>query len=156
MKDDFAPGDLVLEDFLPYRLSILTNRISQTLAGIYQERFGISIPEWRVMAILGRHSPLSSNLIAERGRMDKAKVSRAVSRLLDAGLITRETDPRDNRLLILKLSTRGKRIYAKIAPLALAWESDLLDGLDDEDKAAIDRILNKLSERVEVMQERDA
>lgn len=153
MNEDYAPGDLVLEEFLPYRLSVLTNRISQTLAGIYQERFGITIPEWRVMAILGRHAPLSSNLIAERGRMDKAKVSRAVSRLLDAGMITRETDPRDNRLLILKLSTRGKRIYAKIAPLALAWEQELMDGLDDQDKKAINRILNKLSARIDDMQQ---
>ncbi|RED49894.1 MarR family winged helix-turn-helix transcriptional regulator [Aestuariispira insulae] len=141
--------ELHLENFLPYRLSILDNRVSQALSGIYQERFGLSIPEWRVMAILGRHAPLSSNQVADRGSMDKAKVSRAVARLLERDLISRETDPRDNRLLILKLSSKGRRIYAKISPLALGWEKALIGCLEPEEAEILDRIIDKLHRQVD-------
>ena len=140
--------ELHLEAFLPYRLSVLDNRVSQALSVIYQERFGLSIPEWRAMAILGRHAPLSSNQVAERGSMDKAKVSRAVARLLERELISRETDPRDNRLLILKLSQKGRRIYSKIAPLALNWEADLVSCLDAEEQAVLNKIIDKLGDQV--------
>lgn len=139
---------LILEAFLPYRLSRLTNRISQALAAIYQDRFAITIPEWRVLAILGSHAPLSSNQIAERGSMDKAKVSRAVSRLLDKDLITRETDPEDNRLLVLDLSPAGRAVHGEIAPMALEWEHGLIDALTHEERAALDRIIDKLESRV--------
>ena len=81
--------------------------------------------------------------------MDKAKVSRAVARLLERDLISRETDPRDNRLLILKLSAKGRRIYGKIAPLALGWERELVSCLDDEEKSALGRIIEKLGRQVD-------
>ena len=74
--------DLVLEHFVPYRLSVLANTVSRTIAAEYQARFGLSIPEWRVMAVLGRYAPLSASGICERTAMDKVRVSRAVSRLL--------------------------------------------------------------------------
>ena len=143
-----AKEELHLEAFLPYRLSVLDNRVSQALSEIYQERFGLSIPEWRAMAILGRHAPLSSNQVAERGSMDKAKVSRAIARLLERDLISRETDPRDNRLLILKLSQKGRRIYSKIAPLALHWEAELISCLDAEEQAVLNRVIEKLDARI--------
>ena len=149
MAEQDTPDNLLLEKFLPYRLSILANAVSNALAGIYQEKFQITIPEWRAMAILGRHAPMSSFQIAEKGNMDKAKVSRAVARLLDAGLITRETDPKDNRLLILNLSPRGRTIYEEICPLALNWEHSLLDCLDMQDREALDVILEKLQKRVD-------
>ena len=139
---------LELDNFLPYRLSVLNNLVSRALAEQYQARFGLSIPEWRVMANLGRAAPLSANEVAERTSMDKVKVSRAISRMHDAGLVKRETDPRDNRMVRLQLSARGKRIYEKIAPMALAWEREFLSVLSESEIAAFDRILGKLDKRI--------
>lgn len=146
MTDD---SKLDLDKFLPYRLAVLAHDVSRALSRIYRDEFGIAIPEWRVIANLGRHQPMSSNRIAELGSMDKAKVSRAVARLVDAGLVTRETDPRDNRLIVLRLSAKGRRTYAKIAPKALEWEQEFLSVLSQEDRAALDRILDTLQRQVD-------
>ena len=100
---DTAPADaqdhaqLILESFIPYRLSVLSNRMSQTIAGLYQKRFGLAVTEWRVMAVLGRFPGLSANEVAERTAMDKVAVSRAVARLLERDLIRREIHSDDRR-----------------------------------------------------------
>ena len=147
--------DLELEQFLPYRLAVLSNDVSRALSTIYRERFGITIPEWRVMANLGRHRAMSSNRIAELGSMDKAKVSRAVTRLVESGLVTREVDANDNRLIVLRLSQKGRRIYREIAKLAIDWEADFLSTISAEDRAALDRILTVLQARAEDLRKGD-
>src|SRR5690606_39812927 len=100
---------LELERFLPYRLSVISNHISQTIADAYAERFGIGITEWRVLAVLGRYPELSANGVAERTAMDKVAVSRAVARLLRTGLIEREVHGSDRRRSVLRLSAAGYR-----------------------------------------------
>ncbi len=142
------PGhaQLDLEHFLPYRLSVLSNRVSGTIARIYTERFQLSITEWRVMAVLGRYPGLSANEVAQRTAMDKVAVSRAVARLLDAGRLDREIHGDDRRRSVLKLSEGGYRIYDELAPLALAFERRLLDGIDDQERAVLFRLLDKLDE----------
>lgn len=140
--------ELQLDNFLPYRLSVLNNLVSRALADQYQARFGLSIPEWRVMANLGRAAPMSANEVAERTSMDKVKVSRAISRMQTAGLLKRATDPHDHRVSSLKLSAKGKRIYDKIAPMALAWEQEFLSVLSAREIAAFDKILGKLDKRI--------
>jgi DNA-binding MarR family transcriptional regulator len=142
------PGhaQLDLEHFLPYRLSVLSNRVSGTIARIYTERFQLSITEWRVMAVLGRYPGLSANEVAQRTAMDKVAVSRAVARLLDAGRLDREIHGDDRRRSVLKLSEGGYRIYDEVAPLALAFERRLLDGIDDQERAVLFRLLDKLDE----------
>jgi DNA-binding MarR family transcriptional regulator len=142
------PGhaQLDLEHFLPYRLSVLSNRVSGTIARIYTERFQLSITEWRVMAVLGRYPGLSANEVAQRTAMDKVAVSRAVARLLDAGRLDREIHGDDRRRSVLKLSEAGYRIYDEVAPLALEFERRLLDGIDDAERAALFRLLDRLDE----------
>lgn len=137
---------LDLDSFLPYRLSVLSNRISQSIARLYAERFGISITEWRVIAVLGRYSGLSANQVAERTAMDKVAVSRALARLVERGLIARNTDDDDRRRSVLALSARGKRIHTQIAPLALQMERKLLAGLSRDEKQMLDALLDKLAE----------
>lgn len=137
---------LDLDSFLPYRLSVLSNRISQSIARLYAERFGISITEWRVIAVLGRYSGLSANQVAERTAMDKVAVSRTLARLVERGLIVRSTDDDDRRRSVLVLSASGKRIHTQIAPLALEMEHKLLAGFDKEERRLLDRLLGKLSE----------
>jgi len=144
-------GRLVLEDFLPYRLSVLTNRISHAIARQYGVRFGLTIAEWRVMAVLGRFAPASANEVSERTAMDKVRVSRAVARLKRSGLIVAATDKADRRRSALRLSAPGKRIYRRIVPLARGLEAELIGALTPLERATLDGLLAKLHARAEVL-----
>ena len=144
--DDSGVATLELERFLPYRLSLLSNRISQTIADLYAERFGIGVTEWRVIAVLGRYAGLSANEVAERTAMDKVAVSRAVARLLERGLIERDTHGDDRRRSVLALARAGRRLYAQIAPLALDIEHTLLSRLDAGEQAQLKALLVKLED----------
>lgn len=140
-------GRLILEEFLPYRLSVLANTVSRDVARMYDERFGLSIPEWRVMAALARYKALSAVEVAGRTAMDKVRVSRAVARLLRAGVIQRATDRTDRRRSELRLSPRGIAIHAQIVPLALSVERELLSVLSAEECRSLDLLLAKLQAR---------
>src|SRR3546814_2038524 len=107
---------LDLERFLPYRLSVLSNRVSQTIADFYVERFGLAVTEWRVIAVLGRFAGLSANGVAVRTAMDKVAVSRAVARLLERGLLEREVHGDDRRRSVLALREAGYGIHDEVAP----------------------------------------
>lgn len=135
---------LALERFLPYRLSVLSNRVSARIATAYAERFGIGITEWRVIAVLGRYPALSATQVSERTAMDKVAVSRAVARLLERGLIQRDTHGQDRRRSVLELSEAGYKVYDEVVPLALGFERDLLAALDDDERAQLDLLLSKL------------
>ena len=133
-----------LEEFLPYRLSVLANQVSQGIARTYSERFGLSIPEWRVIAILGRFDHIPASAVAERSAMDKVAVSRAVRQLLDLGLIRRRDGREDRRAKPLTLTAAGRRVYEAIAPAALDFEARLLAALTPTERRSLDRILTKL------------
>lgn len=137
---------LELERFLPYRLSVVSNHISQTIADAYAERFGISITEWRVLAVLGRYPELSANGVAERTAMDKVAVSRAVARLLQTGLIEREVHGEDRRRSVLRLSQAGYQVYDQVVPMTLDYERALLSGFSEEERAVLDRLLTRLDQ----------
>lgn len=137
-------GPLVLERFLPYRLSVLSNRISRGLAALYSDQFDLTVPEWRVMAMLGRFPGLSANDVCELTQMDKVRVSRAVARLLASGRIERQRDPSDRRRSNLSLSQDGRRIYRRIVPVARAYEAEILEELDGRQLGELDDLLNKL------------
>jgi len=139
MKDE-----LILEDFLPYRLSITSHTVSTNIAAIYEKRFGVSIPEWRVIAILGRYPGLSAVEVADRTLMDKVAVSRAVTKLIKNGRIDREFADADRRRSILNLSEEGRKVHNEIAPLALQFESELLQDISDEDFQTFNSILEQL------------
>ena len=139
MKDE-----LILEDFLPYRLSITSHTVSTNIARLYEKRFGVSIPEWRVIAILGRFPGLSAVEVAERTLMDKVAVSRAVTKLIKNGRLDREFADADRRRSILNLSEEGQRVHDEVAPLALQFERDLLHGLSDEDIDVFNVVMERL------------
>ncbi|MCY4210659.1 MAG: MarR family transcriptional regulator [Gammaproteobacteria bacterium] len=138
-----TPG-LNLNEFLPYRLSIVTNRISAAFARLYAEKFDLSIPEWRVMAVLGQQPGLSADEVCSATEMDKVPVSRAVTKLLDKGLLNREFSGTDRRRSILSLSEAGDGVYAQIVPLALGYEVELKAALTDAEQAQLDVLLAKL------------
>ena len=139
---------LRLDHFLPYRLSVLAAAVSRRFADEYEKSFGLTIPEWRVMAVLGFFKPMSSNRIVEHTSMDKAKVSRAVARLVRRGLLTRRSHPEDGRLLVLGFSPKGRRIYRRIARLAKEWEAWLVAGLLADDRRRLARTLGALTRRL--------
>ncbi len=138
---------LELEHFLPYRLSVLSNTVSAAIAEAYSDRYGLTIPEWRVMAVLGRFPRISAAEVAERTAMDKVAVSRAVSRLLDSGRIRRSFADADRRRSILSLSPAGRRIHKRIAPILLRYEAELLSALDEEEQAQLATMLARLDEQ---------
>jgi DNA-binding MarR family transcriptional regulator len=144
-----AKSTLHLEKFLPYRLSVVTNRISGALSRHYADRFGIGIPEWRVIANLGRTPGLTANEVVERSAMDKVTVSRAVAALEQKGLLAREKDSADKRKSRLTLSAKGQEVYAEIAPLALGFERDLLTALSTDEAALLERIIDKLNGKMD-------
>jgi DNA-binding MarR family transcriptional regulator len=135
---------LELDRFVPYRLSVLSNRISQDIARLYAERFSLSVTEWRVLAVLGRYPDLSANEVAERTAMDKVAVSRAVASLIRDGRLKRRLHGDDRRRSVLALSAKGYRIYDEVAPLALAFERNLLSLLDADERQWLTRILDRL------------
>ena len=146
---------LFLGEFLPYRLSILASRVSQTLAAAYNQRFGMTIPEWRVMAVLGQFPGLSAAEVAEKTAMDKVRVSRAVAALSAAGRVLRAPDPRDGRRASLRLSAAGRRVYAEVVPLARSYERRLLEALGADERRELDGIIERLLDRASLLNERD-
>ena len=139
---------LDLDKFIPYRLSVLTNRVSSAIARHYSDRFNLSIPEWRVMAVLGQTPGLSARQVAERTAMDKVQVSRAVQSLLAAKRLTRDMHREDGRVSQLSLSSQGLQIYKELAPVALELEREFLSVLNAQDRKILDRLLTKLSTAV--------
>ncbi len=142
---------LELDTFLPYRLSVLSNTLSQSIARVYDKRFGLSVTEWRAMAVLGHRADLSGREVAERTAMDKVAVSRALARLLAKGLIERGVASNDKRRSVLRLSTEGWKVYDQVVPLALEHEQRLLSHLGADEREWLARILDTLwkAERAE-------
>ncbi|HEY6578380.1 MAG TPA: MarR family winged helix-turn-helix transcriptional regulator [Rhizomicrobium sp.] len=136
---------LDLDGFVPYRLSVLTNRVSNAIARHYSARFELSPPEWRVMAVLGQYSGLSAREVAQRTEMDKVQVSRAVASLVRRRRVHKQCDTADGRVSRLALTASGRAIYEEIVPQALELEERFLCVLAPKERAALDRVIAKLS-----------
>jgi DNA-binding MarR family transcriptional regulator len=140
-----------LERFLPYRLSVLANVLSSAIAAAYEDRFGLTIPEWRLIAVLTRYPGLSAREVAGKTRMDAVAVSRAVSRLLKAGRLRRAIAADDRRRSVLHVSATGAAVYREVAPLALEYERALLEALQPQQRAALDLALRQLTQRADTL-----
>ncbi len=134
-----------LDDFLPYRLSVAAARASRRFAALYEAESGISNPEWRVLAHLSQAGPVSVRDVFARVDMDKSKVSRAATRLEEAGLVEKTSDPQDRRLVALSLTPAGERLVARLGEIAAAFQAELLSELGP-DAAGFDRALGRLME----------
>ena len=121
--------------------------MSSTIAALYADRFSLTIPEWRVIAVLGRFPDLSAAELVQRTEMDKVAISRAVSRLLKTGRIRRQVFPGDRRRSLLELSKAGQKVYQQIVPLARSYEEELLSALSERQKSTLDSLLNALLAR---------
>ena len=137
---------LDLAAFIPYQLSIASNAVSDRIARHYQTRFGLKIPEWRLMAVLGQGTAMTQRELVGATRMDKVTVSRASAALVERGLIARAASESDGRSHHLALTTAGAALYAEIAPAALAMEQALLATLSADDRARLSDLLARLRE----------
>lgn len=140
---------LDLDQFLPYRLSVLSNKVSDAIARLYSERFGLSVPEWRIMAVLGQTPGLSAGEVARRTAMDKVQVSRAVAALAGTRRVQRDGDETDGRVTRLSLTTKGRAIYDEIVPLALHLEAVFLAALTPAERKTLDGLMEKLDRQVD-------
>ena len=125
--------EFLLAEFLPYQLAVAASRVSKEFAMLYSKRFGITVPEWRVVAHLSQVEKASVREIHQRVDMDKSKVSRAASRLTDAGYVSKETDPGDGRLVELRLTPKGSDMMRELAGMAEAFQAQLTERLHGTD-----------------------
>jgi DNA-binding MarR family transcriptional regulator len=156
-----APGDVGpdvfrLEEFLPYRLSVASNRVSRLFARHYSEAYGLTIPEWRVLAVIGRFGTLSPSAVGEWTAMDKVKVSRAAASLVSRGLLRQSQDPSDGRGRLLRLTRKGTGVHGGVVPLAREIEATLAEGLTKAEWAALNKALVKINEHVQKIEGPDA
>ena len=138
------PTTLKLDQFLPYRLSIASNAVSEAVAVAYRTLFGLRIPEWRLVAVLAEDGPMSQQALCGRTRMDKVTVSRAAIALVDRGLVRREANPDDQRSHLLTLSEEGWALYEQVSPKALELERRIFQGIDPDEIAALRAMLDRL------------
>ena len=138
-----------LEDFLPYQLSVTASRVSRAFARRFTDKFDISIPEWRVLAVVGRFETASPSMVSERASMDKVKVSRAAATLVARGLLRQGQDPSDGRGRLLRLTRKGASTYTAMIPLARSMESDLANAMSRADWSALNKALARLNTHLE-------
>lgn len=134
---------LRLQEFLPYRLSIASNAVSDRIAHVYQARFGLKIPEWRVIAVVAEQGHTTQAGLVAATQMDKMTISRAVVALVERGLLAR-TEAADRRTLELALTAEGKALHTEIAPLALVIEAELLADFSEVERRQLMALLGRL------------
>jgi len=144
-RGDSAP--LKLEQFLPYRLNVVASLVSQALSRIYADRYGIGVPEWRVLVTLGQYGMMTGKAIGSHSHMHKTKVSRAVALLEKRKLVTRRPNRADLREAFLALTPAGRAMYDDLAPIALDFANRLSEAVDSADRAAFERAVDRLIER---------
>jgi len=150
-EDEDRKRDLILDQYLPYRMAVIAHLMSTGFAKRYSKEYDMSIGEWRIMANLGHLEPQSGHEIGAHSHLDKVQISRAVARLEKKGWIQREGDKVDRRRNLLTLTPAGRKVFNAIGKLALDFEDDVSASLTTEEYAALDRILKKLSKRAEAL-----
>ncbi len=137
-------GVLTLERYLPYRLSILSNRISGRIAETYGDKFALSVTEWRIMAVLGEYPGISADAVSLKTQIEKSILSRAISKLLQRHLLDREFDPNDKRRSQLRLTETGQSVYDEIVPVAYRMEKELLACFSAQEQEVFSDLVDRL------------
>jgi DNA-binding MarR family transcriptional regulator len=157
MNDNGLPEDLAatapdgaglkLEQFLPYRLNVVSSLTSQALSSVYAERYHIGVPEWRVLVTLGQYGVMTGKAVGAHSHMHKTKVSRAVALLEHRKLVTRRANKADMREAFLSLTPAGRAIYLDLAPIAEEFVTRLAEEISTADREAFERVLTLLIDR---------
>ncbi len=141
------PAPLKLEQFLPYQLNVVSSLVSQALSRVYARRYGIGVPEWRVLVTLGQFEAMTAKAIGAHTHMHKTKVSRAVALMEKRRLLARRSNREDKREAFLSLTAGGQAMYEEIAPHALDFAKRLTEILTPADREAFNRALKLLTAR---------
>nr|WP_047166436.1 MarR family winged helix-turn-helix transcriptional regulator [Sphingomonas sp. Y57] len=142
-----SPKRLTLDRFIPYRLSVTSNVVSDVISTAYEALFGLSIPEWRIVAVVAEQDGITQQGVCIATRMDKVTVSRATIALVDRGLITRAPNRADRRSRLLALSEAGQRLYADVAPKAIEFEDRIFSIFPAEELDRFMAMLRAIEQR---------
>jgi DNA-binding MarR family transcriptional regulator len=145
---EIVAADFKLEDFLPHRLAVAAQRVNRMLTHRFEDAAGVSIPEFRVLAAIGRYGVLSPSMVGERTAMDKVKVSRAGASLVARGLLKQSQDPSDGRGRLLRLTRKGATACQNLIPLARQIEDELARGLGKTEWTSLAKALVRLDQHV--------
>ncbi|MFT6407164.1 MAG: DNA-binding MarR family transcriptional regulator [Arenicella sp.] len=148
-KSPKHPAVLTLERFLPYRLSILSNRISGVIAETYKDKFALSITEWRIMAVLGEYPGASADEVSLKVQIEKSMVSRALQKLLARHLVSRKLDESDRRRQNLSLTKTGLEIYQQVVPVSYDYENLLQECFSKKERDLFDSLIDRLYEHAQ-------
>jgi DNA-binding MarR family transcriptional regulator len=130
-------NDFALENFLPFRLNVLAQTVSERLSAIYATKFNLDIPQWRILANLASRGDMTAQDIARITYSHKSTVSRAVQELENRGLIARKVSSADKRSFTLALTSEGRRMFRQLLPLVLEFERKLMASISDADARAL-------------------
>lgn len=144
---------LDLLKFVPFRLNRLAAEVSNALSVEYQQRHGLDIPEWRVLATIGfRKDPCSAQYIAHCTRTHKSTISRAVTALMQRKLIERAENSEDRRQFRLQMTARGKALYEELIPQLLRREQEILSCLSAQERKDFSSLLGKIENSLDLVQ----
>ncbi len=133
-----------LETFFPYQVRVFYLEVSQAVSDIYISRYGLTVSEWRTMAVLGNHQPLSASDVVQRSSIDKVQVSRAIQGLLKRDLLQRRVDPVDRRRVNLHLTDKGQQVFADLIPRIRTLEQQLLGCLSETEQQTLRALMSKV------------
>lgn len=141
MKADDKAG---LDQFLTYRLHVLNKLSERGISERYQAKLDVTLPEARIIAAVGSFGPFSVMDLARHANLDKSQASRAAEALIRRGLVARDSDPADGRVVLVSLTPEGRALYRRVMPIARKWNADLFDCLDNAERVALGNMLDKV------------
>ncbi len=144
-------NDFNLSEFLPYKLSVLSSRITKMLSKVYGEEYGLSTPEWRVLVHVARREKMSVREIHDSVYLEKPSVSRAVAKLEKAGLLAKTTCDKDHRLVEIEVTDAGLDLFHGIVPEALAFEAALVSAFSDAERHQLHNLMERLHDVLDML-----
>lgn len=145
-KTDSDIPAFTLKDYFPYQVRLFYRDVTAAVKEVYASRYGLSIHEWRTMAVLSDYEPLSAKEIVMRSGVDKVNISRAITCLQSRQFLERHVDPTDRRRALLRLTPQGKKIMRALLPLILDVEQQMLSALSPEEQAQLRHLMAKMTQ----------
>ena len=142
-----------LTDFLPYLMAITSNAVSSRIADEYRLRFGLRIPEWRVMAVLGDGGSMTQREMVNATVMDKVAINRACKVLEERGLVARSPNQRDGRSHHLELTPEGRALYAQVMPMTFEMFERIFTRIEPSEQQALKTLLSRIRDGVQAIDE---
>ncbi len=147
-----ANAEFDLKSFFPYLVRIYYRAVSASVTDIYASLFGLTVSEWRTMAVLGPHRALSAGEIVEHSSMDKVNVSRAIGRLRKRGLLKRDIDGEDRRRAVLRLTEQGREMFNALVPKVTQLEEKILEDLTPDERRMLIELMDKIRQKASALQ----